>query len=315
MIALHRTALPQLQSSDFLTDGGIETSLIFLDGLDLPHFAAFTLLSDSNGRRKLKEYFIPYLEYAAEKGVGFVLESPTWRASPDWGDLLGYDRAALADANRAAIDLMGELRREYSGDAPIVVSGCIGPRGDGYNPAFLMSAAEAEDYHAWQIGVFADTEADMVTAITMAYPNEAIGIARASKAAGIPSAISLTTETDGKLPTGETISEALNAIDRATGSAPAYFMINCAHPEHFENSLEREADWAGRIRGIRANASTKSHAELDEATELDAGDPETLAQGYKRIDGKLPALSVFGGCCGTDHRHIRAIFEATRANA
>jgi S-methylmethionine-dependent homocysteine/selenocysteine methylase len=242
----HRRHLPQLDGGLFLTDGGIETTLIFHDGLDLPLFAAFDLLKDDEGTAALRNYYRPYARLAADNGTGFVLESPTWRASPRWAEELGYSEAELDRLNRKAIGLMEELREEYeSGGATFVVSGCIGPQDDGYNPATKLSAAEARDYHATQIGTFADTAADMVTAITMTYADEAIGVTEAAQGAGIPAVISFTLETDGRLPNGQALGDAIAEVDEATGG-PAYYMINCAHPTHFEAQLE--GDWRARAR-------------------------------------------------------------------
>ncbi len=307
-MARYRQNLPQLGGDLFLADGGIETTLIFLEGHELPHFAAFDLLRRPGGRTALEKYFRTYARIATRHGVGLVLESATWRASPDWAAKLGYSPADLADANLAALDLLHAIRQDCErGPTRIVLSGCIGPRGDGYRPEALMSEAEAEDYHAVQAGLFRDAEADLVTAITMTYPAEAIGLARAARAAGMPVVISFTTETDGRLPTGETLREAVERVDEATGGAPAYYMVNCAHPTHFAGALPGGEAWVERIRGLRANASTRSHAELDAATDLDDGDPAQLAREYRALGDRLPSLNVLGGCCGTDHRHIEAI--------
>jgi S-methylmethionine-dependent homocysteine/selenocysteine methylase len=306
-----RGALPQFADRIFLTDGGIETTLIHHQGIDLPDFAAFVLLDDEHGRRALRRYFAPYAALARDAGLGLVLETATWRASREWGDRLGYSRAALAEANRAAVDLLVELRAEYAGpSSPIVVSGCLGPRGDGYDPEVLMSAAEAADYHAEQISTFRETEADLVTAITMTHTGEAIGVVRAAAAAGLPSVISFTVETDGRLPSGESLGEAVETVDTATDGAPAYYMVNCAHPTHVAPALVGGDGWRTRIRGLRANASTLSHAELDEAETLDIGDIEDLGTHYARLREDLPWLTVLGGCCGTDVRHIDAIRRA-----
>ncbi len=309
----YRKGLPQLGGGLFLTDGGIETTLIFHDGLDLPHFAAFHLQKDEAGTEALRRYFVRYTEIARANRTGFILESPTWRASADWGEKLGYSAGALASANARSIALMQELRSEFACErTPIVVSGCVGPRGDGYNPGAVMSADEAQDYHAGQIGTFAETQADMATAITMTNANEAIGVARAAQAAGMPVAISFTLETDGRLPTGQRLDEAIVEVDEATRSAPAYYMINCAHPTHFDGTLQGEAPWLDRIRGLRANASRRSHVELNEAPDLDAGDPEELGREHGAIVARRPRINVFGGCCGTDHRHIERICSAVR---
>jgi S-methylmethionine-dependent homocysteine/selenocysteine methylase len=309
--ARYRHALPQLGGRLFLTDGGIETSLIFDDGLELPDFAAFLLLRDAAGEKALRDYFRAYAAVAGRYGAGLILETATWRASADWGDRRGYTRDALAEANRRAVELLEGIRSEFeTAGTEVVISGCVGPRGDGYDPGHLMSGKEAEGYHEAQIGTFAGTAADLVTAITMNYAEEAVGIARAASHAGMPVVISFTVETDGRLPTGQTLKDAIGQVDRETARAPAYYMINCAHPTHFAKVLSEREPWVERIRGIRANASRRSHAELNEAAELDRGDPDELAGEYARLRRELPRLNVMGGCCGTDHRHVEAIGRA-----
>lgn len=306
----YRKRLPQLSGRLFLSDGGMETALIFLQGVDLPHFASFVLLASDEGRAQLTKYYEHFLPIARRRGAGFVLDTATWRANPDWAPLLGYDLAGLKAANEAAVALGAELRARWeTAQTPIVLNGVLGPRGDGYKSG-RMEPAEAEDYHSFQTGVLAASDADMVSAITMNTVGEAIGIARAAKAHDMPCVVSFTVETDGRLADGTSLRAAVEATDEATGSSPAYYMINCAHPSHFEHALERGEDWIGRIRGVRANASAKSHAELDEATELDAGDPLDLGRRYRQLTAAFPAMRVLGGCCGTDHRHIHAICEA-----
>ncbi len=302
------TSLPQLGDHVFLSDGGIETTLIFQYGIDLPYFAAFDLLRTDMGRATLISYYESHIEIAKQTQKGFILESPTWRASRDWGEKLGYSAEAIEAVNRQAIVLMQELRVKHeTAKSPMVVSGCVGPRGDGYVAGEVMSVAEAEAYHAHQIGAFAAAGADMVTAITMTNSAEAIGIVRAAEAVGLPVAISFTLETDGCLPTGQSLAHAIGDVDATTDDAPAYYMINCAHPTHFEEKLIAGEAWTRRIRGMRANASRMSHAELNEATELDAGDPVELGANYRDIRRLNPQITVLGGCCGTDHRHIAEI--------
>ena len=303
----YRDDLPQRRGGIFLTDGGMETTLIFHQGIELPHFAAFVLLDSAEGRQQLKQYYASYLAVARDHGTGFVLDSPTWRANPDWGVKLGYDAAALNAINVRSIAFLEELRSDWERPAaPCVISGAIGPRGDGYK-AGNMDAAEAEDYHRAQIAAFADGGADMVTAYTLTSVNEAIGIARAAQSEGIPSAISFTVETNGRLVKGETLREAIEAVDRETDRAVEYFLINCAHPTHFENALKAGETWTERIHGLRANASTKSHAELDESETLDSGDPADLGRRYVALRRAFPKMRILGGCCGTDHRHVEKI--------
>lgn len=307
-LAKYRNRLPQLDGRILLTDGGLETTLIFHDQVDLPYFAAFDLLRTLTGRERLKTYYSRYAALARELQTGFALDTPTWRASHDWGVLLGYSQEALAAANREAVELMFEVRETFeTPNSPFVISGDIGPRGDGYHPGSMMTASQSEAYHAAQITVLAEAGVDMLTALTMTDAKEAIGIVRAARSAGLPVAISFTVETDGRLPSGQLLADAISEVDSETGSAPAYFMLNCAHPTHFLATVANGSDWSNRIRGLRANASRMSHEELDNAEELDDGDPIELGQQYGELMQFLPQLVVFGGCCGTDHRHIEAI--------
>lgn len=305
-----RRPLPQL-TRIALTDGGLETDLLFNRGFDLPQFASVVLLGTAEGRAALEAYYRPYLELARNVGCGFILESATWRASPDWASPLALRPAELDRLNLAAVELLKELRSGCAIDpSEVVVSGCIGPRGDGYDPGRVMGVTEARDYHGQQARVLASADVDMLSALTMTNINEATGIALAAAEVDLPVAISFTVETDGRLPTGESLVEAVTAVDEATGASPAYFMINCAHPDHFVSLLEDGAAWTQRLRGVRANASRCSHQELDAMTELDAGDPDDLAQLYRTLLERHPQLTVLGGCCGTDLRHITAIAEA-----
>jgi len=310
-LAKYRENLPQLSGDFFLTDGGIETTLIFHHGFELPQFAAFDILKKYDGRQALRDYYCTYAAIAREHGLGFILESPTWRASRDWGRKIGYSTQDLVEIHHQAIALLAEIRDEFEyQNSKIVISGCLGPRGDGYNPKSMMSVADAEKYHRTQIETLAETQTDMITALTMTYPEEAIGIVRAAQAAELPVVISFTVETDGRLPNGQMLGEAIEQVDAATDFGPAYYMINCAHPTHFENTLRADQPWIQRIRGLRANASSLSHAELDEAEVLDDGNPRELGSQYLALKNMLNNLNVMGGCCGTDHRHIEEIAKA-----
>jgi homocysteine S-methyltransferase len=308
--------LPQTTGGSlFVTDGGLETELVFHDGIDLPCFAAFPLLDDPDTRGRLRRYYDGYLDIARKHGAGFIVETPTWRANPDWARQLGYSPEQLDAVNRAAVTLAEEVRAVAMADGiTALVSGCVGPRGDGYDPGEAMTAEQAEQYHSVQIGTFADTTADQVTAITMTNAEEAIGVVRAASAAGIPAAISFTVETDGRLPTGQPLREAIEQVDAATDAGAAYFMVNCAHPTHFAEVLQQDGPWRQRLVGLRTNASEKSHAELDESTELDEGDPLDLGARHAAMHDRLPEVTVLGGCCGTDARHVAAIVSAWSAD-
>ena len=312
-MARYRQALPNLGESLFITDGGLETSLVFNEGVDLPEFAAFVLLEDAHGRELLTNYFRHYLDIATANKLGIILETPTWRASHDWGAKTGHSAEALEQINRDAVQLLAGLRTAHeTDDTPVVISGCIGPRGDGYAIDEKLSVDEAAAYHATQINTLSHTEADLVTAFTLNYTGEALGMTRAAAHADIPIVIGFTVETDGRLPSGQSLAEAIEEVDAESDVAPAYYMINCAHPTHFMDALKVGDSWQQRIHAVRANASCKSHAELDTSTELDAGSPEELGAQYRDLHGVLKNLRVVGGCCGTDHNHVDAIVRHIR---
>jgi homocysteine S-methyltransferase len=303
-----RASLPQLHRL-FLTDGGLETDMMFNRGIELPSMSAINLLRTPEGRAALDDYFRSYLDLARRLATGFELVSASWRASPDWAGEFGLSQEELDDLNRKSVTMLAELRTVYA-DVPTVITGCIGPRGDGYDPGRIMSVDEAQEYHRRQAASLATAGAEMIGAITITNVPEAIGIARAAKALDVPVYISFTVETDGRLPTGETLESAFAAVDEATGSCPAYYMVNCAHPDHFAEALLAGSKWVRRFGGLRANASRCSHAELEAMTDLDIGNPAELGQLYRQLRDRLPWINVLGGCCGTDLRHVTAIAEA-----
>jgi len=310
-MARYRNALPQLNGDWFLTDGGIETTLVFHRGIDLPEFATFPLLGSEAGRETLRSCVRPYLDLSRKHAAGIVIETQTWRASRDWARKLGISPANLERLTRAAVAEVVALREEYGGNGtPVVISGNIGPRGDAYSPDRQLEIEEAEDYHSEQVRIFRDTEVDLVTSMTLTHIEEAIGITRAAGAAGLPVVIGFTVETDGRLPNGESLGDAIEAVERDDCPSPAYYMINCAHPTHFASVLEPGAGWTQRIRCLRANASALSHAELDESTAIDAGDPAELGRQHRELLKILTNVNILGGCCGTDERHVDAIFQA-----
>lgn len=307
----NQSIMNKLTSRPYLTDGGLETVLIFQQGMDLPHFASFPLLESDSGRDVLEAYFLRFADIACDSGCGFIFESPTWRAHPVWGEVMGYDAEALDRVNQQAIRFMLALRDQRGGrDAGHLVSGCVGPRGDGYVAGDLMSAQQAQDYHQAQVTSFARAGADMISALTLNYPAEAIGIVKACEQVGLPVVIAFTTETDARLPDGSSLKSAIEQVDSATNAAPAYYMINCAHPDHFSAALAVGEPWLQRIGGLRANASRMSHAELDNAAALDDGNPIELGGQLLDMQRRMPHIRVLGGCCGTDHRHVSHMCEA-----
>jgi S-methylmethionine-dependent homocysteine/selenocysteine methylase len=309
----YRNALPQLNGTQMLADGGLETTLVFHDGIDLPLFAAFKALDSQDGVEAINRYMRRFAELAVRNRRGFVMDTPTWRASPRWAAELGVDRAQLKEVHREVVATLVKMRDDHeTPESPFVINGVIGPHSDGYAPTEMLTETEAVAYHQTQAGWFAQMGADMISAITMTYAEEAIGIVRAAKSVGIPVVISFTVETDGRLPSGQALGSAIEQVDIATNSAAAYFMINCAHPDHFRSVLEQGGDWTNRIMGLRANASRLSHAELDEAEELDDGNPQEFGQLHHELAGLLPNLTVIGGCCGTDHRHVEHVCKAAQ---
>ena len=298
-----------LSSSDpFLSDGGMETDLIFHEGADLPLFASFVLLDSAEGREMLRRYVVSYLDMAQAAGRGFVLGTPTWRANGGWGPKLGLDDAGIRDVNRRAVALARDLRDAHPWREHILIEGALGPAGDGYAPAQLLTPTEAAILHNAQLETFAQEGVDIATAFTITHPGEAIGMVSRARELGLPFALSFTVETDGRLPTGQSLDTALDEVETATGGYCHYNGINCAHPEHFSDQLP--SGWLNRIGMIRPNASRCSHAELDEAVELDDGDPDEFGALYAEMAKRLPGLHVVGGCCGSDMRHIKALMAA-----
>jgi homocysteine S-methyltransferase len=304
-----RTAWPSPEAT-VITEAGLETWLVFDKGIDLPVFAAYPLVASPEGRALFNEYYEHYVAIAQTAGAALLLETPTWRANPDWAAVLGHDLGALGKFLDASVEMLDALRRGWSSDQAFLIGATVGPRGDGYRVDTLMAADTAADYHAFQVGRMANAGVDTVSALTMGYVDEAVGIAQAAEVSGLPVVISFTVETDGRLPSGMSIGEAITATDEATRGYPTHYMINCAHPTHFAHVLDAGSEWVNRLGGIRANASTASHEELDEMLELDAGDPDDLAARYVALRATLPAMHVIGGCCGTDHRHVAAIASA-----
>lgn len=289
-----------------LTDGGIETHLLYHAGFELPCFASFPLLGETRGRAALRDYFAPFLDIAEQRALPFALDTATWRANPDWGARLGYDDEALASANRDAVALARELA---GGRQDTTINGVLGPRGDGYVAGEKMTADEAADYHAWQVGVLCDAGVERITALTLTYPEEAIGIVQATAAHGVPVVVGFTVEIDGRLADGTSIAEAIERVDAVTRAGAAFFLINCAHPTHVAAGLDGAPELE-RIGGLRVNASALSHAELDDAEELDEGDPVMVGRDTAALRERLPSIRLLGGCCGTDHRHVAEIIAA-----
>jgi S-methylmethionine-dependent homocysteine/selenocysteine methylase len=309
----YRNQLPLMDDRPFMTDGGLETSLIFHDGVKMPYFAAFDLLKTEAGTALIEGHYERFTQLARKHEVGIVLATPTWRASRDWGIKLGYTGSTLASANRQAVDLLVRLRCKWEAPAtPIVIGGTIGPRGDRYRSYMRTNIREAQRCHEEQISTFAATQVDMVGGFTLNDIDESIGMVLAAKAAGVPVSISFTVETDGRLPSGDSLQDAIERTDAETNGYTSFFMINCAHPSHFEETLRNGGDWLQRIQGVRPNASRYSHAELDDANELDEGNPVEFGKETARLRGFLSRMNIVGGWCGTDHRHVNQVWRVLK---
>jgi homocysteine S-methyltransferase len=292
----------------FLADGGLETYMIFDKGYELPCFSAAALLDCEPGRRDLKNYYERYIDLARQSGRGFVIDAPTWRAGVAWAGTLGHTMSQVIETNDRAVKFVSDIRDQHeSPDLLILVNGLVGPAGDAYAPDTLLAPQDALLVHAPQVHALGRAGVDMISAMTLTYAAEAIGIVQAAKEIDVPIAIAFTLETDGCLPSGQPLGEAIAEVDAATNAGPIYYMINCAHPDHFKDALDTNAPWILRIGGIRANASRMSHAELDEAEVLDDGDPVELGALNMELLQLLPNIRVIGGCCGTDHRHVGCI--------
>lgn len=320
-----RTNITQLLNSDqrFLTFAGNETFLLFQQGFPLREFCAFEVLDDETAWERFeKELLIPILDAAAEAEMGIITDTLCWRAAPDALALLDYSRTEVDRFNQLGVqriaDLIENWRKERGvseADCPSILTAEIGPRGDGYTVSKdgLTSIEEARDYHLHQVKSIAQSEAQLAVALTMTNLNETIGLVLAAKDLGLPILVSPTVETDGRLPDGMSLGDFINAVDEATERFPSCYMINCAHPIHVDKMLAQakaeKAPWLDRLRGFRANASCKSHEELDNSTELDRGHPCDLAHEVAHLADTFD-LNILGGCCGTDSEHIRLIAQA-----
>ncbi|MEO8105872.1 MAG: homocysteine S-methyltransferase family protein [Actinomycetes bacterium] len=307
-----RAGLSAMSGEVFLTDSGIETDLIYNHGLDLPDFAPFPLLETAEGRATLQQYFREHLDVARERGLGVVFETPTWRASPDWGARLGYDLSQLAVLNEQAVDLLLNLRDTAGAGMSFVISGTLGPRHDGYDAEAVMTADQAAEYHSWQVGVLTASGVDVISAFTIDYVAEGLGIVNASAEAQVPSVISFTTDEQGDLPDGSSVAGAIERIDVEAVAPPAYYMLNCTHPQHITRMLSEGGQWRDRLRGLRANSSPSGLVEPPAGQPLDPGDIEEFGLLMRQVHELAPSVTILGGCCGTDVRHIRAIADAVR---
>lgn len=291
-----------------LADGGIETALIERLGQELPEFAAFVLLDTESGREALREYYRPFLALAAERGLSIVLDTPTWRANPDWGAALGRDAEALERVNADAVALVRTLAEDADPAVEVTVNGCIGPRFDDFVAGERMTVEQARDYHSAQVAALAGAGVDRVTSVTTLDAAEGAGVVLAAQAARVPAAVSFTVGADGRLFDGSTLADAIAEVDAATGGAAVGFLVNCAHPSEVLRGMDAVAGGSDRIIGFRLNAARHG--------EDGPGDgPHEFAAGVAGLRSLAPNATVLGGCCGTDAPHIAAVADVVGGDA
>ena len=299
---------PRRQEGRFyLSEGGTETEFMYKHGFELPHFAMFPLLDNPQALSKMREMFRSYLEVAAKHKICALMGGLDYRASPDWGELLGYSPAGLADANLQAIEFLREIAGEYSSQIPeILIQGLIGPRGDAYERNETITENEAEDYHAVQLETMKKADVDLAFAMTFNNISESVGVARAAAKIGVPLGISLTLDSTSKLSSGKSLVEAITTIDDETDQSPEFYAINCSHPFEFEPAIE-PGDWVKRIRAVRPNASKMDKIALCQIGHLEDGDPVELGVLCGDLARRYPHMDIWGGCCGTWDNHLNEI--------
>jgi homocysteine S-methyltransferase len=306
---------PQKAGRLYLTEGGTETELLYKYGFALPQFALFPLLDNPQAVSKMREMFQSYLDVAVRHKMCALMGGLDYRASPDWGALLGYSPQSLADANLRSIEFLRDIAREYASDIPdIVIEGLIGPRGDAYERNASITVDEAEDYHSVQLETLKRANVDLALAITFNNVPESIGVARAAVKIGVPLAISLTLDGTSKLSSGPRLGEAITTIDRETDHAPEFYLVNCSHPVEYESAIEPDG-WIDRVRGVRPNASRMEKMALCQIGHLEDGDPVELGKLCGDLARRYPHMDIWGGCCGTWDRHLDEIAKNVVAPA
>ncbi len=297
----------QKEGRFYLSEGGTETELMYKYGFELPHFAMFPLLNNPDAVLKMKEMLRSYLDVAAKHKICALMGGLDYRASPDWGKLLGYSPDGLAEANLQSIEFLREIAKEYASEIPdILFQGLIGPRGDAYEKNESITENEAEDYHSVQLETLKKADVDLALAITFNNIPESIGVARAAAKIGVSLGISLTLDSSSKLNSGPSLAEAIIAIDEETNQSPEFYLINCSHPLEYEPAIE-PGNWISRVRGVRPNASKMEKIELCQIGHLEEGDPEELGKLCGDLARRYPHMDIWGGCCGTWNSHLDEI--------
>jgi S-methylmethionine-dependent homocysteine/selenocysteine methylase len=298
----------------YLTEGGQETELMYRFGHELPQFALFPMLDKPEAAAALSGMYRRYLDTVARHGFSALMGGLDYRASPDWGGLLGYSASGLAEMQLRSIDFLRTAAKPYAGQiAHVLITGLIGPRGDAYQLNRTITAAEAEDYHAAQIATLRQAGVDLVSAMTFNSVAEAVGVARAAKRAGLPLCVHFTLDSTSRLASGPSVREAIEAVDAEAGDArPDFYGINCSHPLEFEPAIEPGA-WFRRVRSLRPNAAAMDKISLCKLGHLEDGDPAELGRQMGALAKRHPHLDVWGGCCGTWETHLDEIARNVKA--
>lgn len=300
---------PRREGQFYLTEGGVETELMYKWGIELPHFATFPLFENPEAMAAIRGIFHRYLDIAAKYRLPALVSGLDYRASPDWGAILGYSRKALAEATLQSVDFTRELVQEYASDIPQgFVIGTLGPRGDAYQLNRTITEDEAEDYHGVQLETLKQADVDIAWAMTFNNTAEAIGAARAAGKIGLPFAVSLSLDSTSKLKSGPSFAEAVETIEAKTNGSPVFYFLNCSHPVEFEPALT-PGDWIERVRGFRPNASKMEKVALCKLGHLEEGDPVELGQLVGDVVRRYPHMDIWGGCCGTGEVHLEEMVK------
>lgn len=269
------------------------------------HVVNSALIYDKSGRAALEAIYRQYLDIGQRYQLPLLLSTPTWRA--------GRERIAAAglagrDVNGDNSRFLAELRDSYGDYArQVAICGLMSCRGDAYKPAEAMSANAAGDFHSWQANALAAAGVDFLLAATLPALSEAIGLARAQAATGLPYLISFVARPEGTLLDGTPLDTAIATIDVAITPRPLAYLINCTHASIFRSALLNERNSSplvrARIIGLLANTAALSPDELDESAELVEEAPEVFGNSVAALRDELN-MKVLGGCCGTDERHI-----------
>ncbi len=303
----HDETPPRRPGLSWLTEGGIETEIMYKWGHDMPHFAMFPLLERAAAAADIRGMYRRYLDVAARHGFAALIGGFDYRASPDWGALLGYSDEGLAEANLRSIDFLRGLAREYRDGLPDArIAGYVGPRGDAYSLNRTITEDEAAEYHAVQLATLKRAGVDLAWAVTFNNPAEARGVVRAAREIGVPLALSFSLTSSSRLASGQTLAEAVQSVDAASDGYPAFYALNCSHPLEFEPALTPGA-WQDRLRCIRPNAARIDKIALCKLGHLEEGDPHELGRQMADVARRFPQMDIWGGCCGTCESHLEEI--------